>query len=233
MHTLIDEEGNMYVHTKGDFHNKKGVIREKDIKPGILKTNKETLFYCFPSTFQDQLAHITRGPAVMTPKDIGMILAYCDINKNTKIVEAGTGCGVLTSYLARISNYVTSYENNKKHYEIATKNLEQLNITATLKNKDIYEGIEETNIDLIILDLLEPANVLEHAKKALKQGGHIVAYVTNIIQAQTLVEASKKDYYHEKTLETIQRTWIIEGHKVRPEHLGLLHTGFLVFLRKI
>jgi len=169
----------------------------------------------------------------MTTKDIGIILANCDITKNTIIVEAGTGCGTLTAHLARISTNVTSYENNKKHYDIAKNNLEKLGIIATLKNQDIYEGIEETKVDIIMLDLLEPWKVLPHANKALQQGGKIVAYVTNIIQAQTLVTASKPAYYHEQTLETIQRTWIIEGQKVRPENMGLLHTGFLVFLRKI
>lgn len=234
MHILIDDEGNRYVHEKGDFHSKQGVIKEKDIQPGKIKTHTGKEFACFPATFADLLQKISRGPATMHAKDIGIIITKSGIGKTTKIVDAGTGSGVLAAYLANISNDVTTYESRKEHAAIAKKNFKLLNVNPALKEQDITNGIDERDVDVVTLDLLEPWKVVKHAKTALKPGGFLVAYCTNITQATELIGAAhKEDFLLDDVLETIQRSWKIEEKIVRPEHVGLLHTGFLVFLRKV
>jgi tRNA A58 N-methylase Trm61 len=37
---------------------------------------------------------------------------------------------------------------------------------------------------------------------------------------------------HEKTVESIVREMLVRPYGVRPQTKGLLHTGYLVFLRK-
>ena len=161
-------------------------------------------------------------------------MANICINDKSKVVEAGSGSGSLTSFLARISKNVTSYEVKKEYLEIAQKNCKALGLThVKFKNQDIKLGIDEDDLDVVILDLPEAENVLQHAEKSLKSGGFLVAYLPNTTQVTTFVEASKQfNFVCEKVVESIERNWKFEGRIARPENMGLMHTAFLVFLRR-
>lgn len=169
----------------------------------------------------------------MIPKDIGIIIANTGINKDSIVLDAGTGCGVLASFLAKLVKKAITYEKNEGFYNLSKKNFEFLNIkNIEQKNADIYEGISEKDLDLIVLDLPEPWRVLDHASKALKSGCFLVSYLPTITQVKSVVEQSKS-FFHHKTIEILEREWHIDGERVRPKNQMLGHTGFLVFLRKI
>ena len=55
--------------------------------------------------------------------------------------------------------------------------------------RDCYEGIDERDVDRVVLDLPEPWQVVPHAEEALRPGGILVAYTPSIIQAAQLREA--------------------------------------------
>jgi len=232
MKIIIDPKGNKSYWDSGDLHSLFGVIKEKDIKNGVVKSHLGKKFIVFDASFVDKLSKIKRGPAVILPKDIGLILSYTGINSKSKIVDAGAGTGNLAAFLGNISDNVISYERNKDFYNLAKNNLEFLNVKVGLKNKDIYEGIEEKDLDLITLDLNEPWKVLKHAKNSLKSGGFLVCYLPNINQVGKLVEEAK-DFYVEKVLENIEREWIVDEKRLRPKNMIIGHTGWLVFLRRI
>lgn len=232
MKVIIDRKGNWYYHKKGDFHSLYGIIKEKDLKNGIIKSNIGKEFIVFDADFSDLFNKIKRGPAIILEKDVGYIIAKTGINPESKILDAGAGCGVLSARLARISKNVTAYENNKEFLEIAKNNFEFLDVKVKLKEKDIYEGIEEKDLDLITLDLLEPWKVIPHAK-VLKSGGYLVVYVPSITQVSKFVESLDKDFILEEVIELVKRDWYVEGLKVRPKSRMIGHTGFLVFARKI
>ncbi|MBI2498732.1 methyltransferase [Candidatus Woesearchaeota archaeon] len=232
MKVIIDSKGNKHYWDGGDLHTSFGVIKEKYIRNGVVKSHLGKEFIVFDGGFVDKINKIKRGPAIMLPKDIGLILSYTGINSKSKVVDAGSGCGVLAGFLGNISKKVTSYEKNKDFFNLAKKNLEFLGIKVKLKNKDIYEGIDENDLDLITLDLNEPWKVLKHAKKSLKSGGFLVCYLPNINQVDLLVKEAM-GFYVEKVLENIEREWIVDDIRLRPKNLILGHTGFLVFLRNI
>ena len=232
MKIIIDSEGNKLLWKKGDLHTSFGVVKEDKIKNGIVETHLGKNLVIFDAHFVDLLERIERGPAIMNKKDIGTILSYTGINSKSEIVDAGTGCGILAACLGNISKNVVSYERRKDFYELAQRNLKFLGVKIKLKQKDIFDGIDEKNLDLITLDLLEPWKVVKHAQRNLKSGGFLVSYLTNINQVSQLVD-NLDGFYFEKVLETIERGWVVDGVKVRPEHQGLLHTGFLVFARRI
>ncbi|MFH1591931.1 MAG: rRNA adenine N-6-methyltransferase family protein [Candidatus Woesearchaeota archaeon] len=230
MKVVIDKKGNKYFWQKGELHTSLGVI--KDVKNGIVKSNLGNEFIVFDAGFVDKLEKIKRGPAIILKKDVGEIVAHTGISQKSKIVEGGSGCGVLAAFLGNVSDNVVSYEKNRSFFEIAKKNLEFLGVQVKLKNKDLHEGIDEKNLDLVVLDLLDPWKVFLHAKKSLKSGGFLVCYLTNINQ---VMECAKnlEGFYLEKVLENIERGWVVDGFKVRPEHNGLMHTGFLLFARRV
>lgn len=224
-----------YYWAEGDLHTNYGVVKEKDLKEhnNVVKSHKDKEFLIFDANFVDQLEKIKRGPAIMIAKDIGAVIANTGISKDSIVLDAGTGCGVTASFLARFVKKVFTYEVNKDFFNLAKKNFEFLGIeNVEQKNLDVYEGILEKDLDLIVLDLPEPWRALEHAYKSLKSGCFLVAYLPTITQVSELVSNSK-GFLHEKTLEVLEREWHVEGKKVRPKNQMLGHTGFLVFLRKV
>ena len=110
--------------------------------------------------------------------------------------------------------------------------MQLLNVKYKVKKKDIYEGIEEKNLDVITLDLPEPWRVLPHTEKSLKAGGTLVAFLPHISQVERLITEARKKFVVVKTCEVIEREWIVDPPKLRPNHQGLMHTAFLVFLRR-
>lgn len=228
MKVLVDSKGRWYFCRGDRLETKDGVV---NVKEGVVKSHLGKKFYCFNAGFADKMNKIKRGPAIMLKKDIGSILAYTGINNKSRVLDAGAGCGVLAAFLANICN-VTSYENNKEFLKIAKANFELLNVKVKLRNKDIYKGISEKNLDLVTLDLLEPWRVLKHAYKALKNGGYLVVYSPQITQAIKVIKEAK-GFILERVIENIEREWIIDEKRARPKSRMIGHTGFLVFLRKI
>ena len=182
---------------------------------------------------KSKLKKIKRGPAIMLQKDIGSILGGTCIDKDSVVLDAGSGCGVLTINLARFVKKVYSYDNRKEFLEIAKENVKKFNLkNVVFKNKDVYEEIKERDLDLITLDLKEPWKALDNCRKALKDKGELVVYSPQITQVKELID-SLNGFEVVEVKEVNERNWVVDERRCRPEHTGLMHTGFLVFLRKI
>ena len=237
---LIDKSKKYYIEdlTK-DFHSQDGVIAKKDLKKkdgSKILSNTKKEFSIFTSSFIDDYKRIRRGAQIITLKDIGPILAYTGINKNSKVVDAGAGSGALSCYLAHFCKEITTYELRDDFYKIVKENIKKLGLkNIKIKKKNIHQGIDEKDIDLVTLDLPDPWNAIDVAAKALKVGGFLVSYSPTIPQVMDFMNTiSKKDnFIHLDTMEVMERKWDVDGRKVRPKSHGLGHTGFLSFCRKI
>src|SRR5690606_5834966 len=98
--------------------------------------------------------------------------------------------------------------------------------------RDIYEGIDEDDLDRVVLDLPEPWQVVPHANERLRPGGIVVAYTPSITQAVQFREAlGDHRFRFAETTEILRRTWHIDGAAVRPDHRMVAHTGFLTQAR--
>ncbi len=184
--------------------------------------------------FLEKLKKIRRGPAIILQKDVGVILANTNIDKNSIVLDAGSGCGVLTANLARFVKKVYSYDNRKEFLEIASENIKKFRLRdVVFKNKDVFDKIDEKNLDLITLDIKDSWKALGNCKKSLKKYGELVVYLPNITQVHEFVNKLDKNFKLEKVIENIQREWVVDERRARPENIGILHTGFLVFVKKI
>lgn len=177
-----------------------------------------------------------RGPQVILLKDAAMMAAYSGLESGDKVVDAGTGSGWLAAYLAKVvapNGKVTTYERRKEFIKIAKKNFELFNLkNIKIKNKDIYDGITEKNLDLITLDLQEPFKIIPYAEKALKKDGYLVVYSPQITQVIEFVNRAEKSKLKvEKIIEVMEREWKVKGKVARPEFQQLGHTGFLTFVK--
>jgi len=186
--------------------------------------------FIYPKTYKK----LRRGPQVILPKDIGIIIAFSGIDKNSVCVDAGTGSGWLTVSLARICKRVYSYEIRDDFLRIAEHNINSLGLdNVMLKNGDVFKRIDEKEIDLVTLDLPSSEKALRNAKKALRQGGTVVGYLPHMEQVKKYVaklEALKfVDIY---TVEVIVRDILVRKEGTRPSTKGIWHTAYLVFARK-
>lgn len=180
------------------------------------------------------LSKLKRGPQVVLPKDIGMVLAYSGVGKESLCVDAGTGSGWLAISLANVSKRVVSYEVREEFAEIARKNAKRAGVeNLEIKLRSVLEGIEEKEIDLVTLDLANSDGAVLHAHGALKKGGVLVGYLPHVEQVRKFVEACGKAGFAEiSTVEGIVREYLVREAGMRPENTGLTHTAYLVFARK-
>jgi len=192
-------------------------------------------------TLSEYVLKMPRGAQVLYPKDLGVIVQWADIYPGARVFEAGTGSGALTMTLLRAvgeRGHVVSYESREDFARTAMKNIERYLgpvPNLTLRQKDAYEGIEEADLDRVVLDLPEPWQVVPHAATALRSGGVYLSYVPTIPQVMQTVEAlhRAKVFSMIQTFETLLRTWNIEGRSVRPDHRMVAHSGFLTVARKV
>ncbi len=175
-----------------------------------------------------------RGPQVVLPKDIGLIMAYAGISKDSVCVDAGTGSGWLALSLARVTKHVYSYDVRKEFIQIAEDNRELLGIdNITFKNKDVTKKIDETDVDLVTFDFQNSDKGLGNAKKALKKGGVVMGYLPNTEQVRVFVkQLNKLKFADVHAVEMILRDLLVREEGVRPSTKGVWHTGYLVFARK-
>jgi tRNA (adenine57-N1/adenine58-N1)-methyltransferase len=103
-----------------------------------------------------------------------------------------------------------------------------------LKKRDVKKGFDRKNVDLVTLDLQHPEKIIHHAYKALKIGGWLVVYSPTVDELINVVKRIKKikGFSEIKIVENIVREWKTE-RTIRPKTMGLMHTGFLVFSRKV
>ncbi len=220
-----------------NFHTPFGTLAKEDLQSSkeTIKSDKGELFTAIIPSFADLYQHLQRGPQIMIQKDIGLILAKTGVNATSRIIDAGGGSGSLCLSLANVCKEIFVYEVNPEHFDVVQKNIKLFGFTnVTLKQENVYKGIDETDIDLVTFDLPEPWLALEHAEKALKTGGWLVVYLPNLLQVKEFLDATKKTKIHVlETLELIERKWKIEEKIMRPEFEMLGHTGFLTFARKL
>ncbi|MCL5100348.1 MAG: methyltransferase domain-containing protein [Candidatus Marsarchaeota archaeon] len=183
--------------------------------------------FIYPSFYRK----LKRGPQVILPKDIGLILAYSYIDKESVCVDAGTGSGWLTLSLARLCKHVYSYDIRNDFIEIAKKNMLMHNVSnVTFKEMDVTKKIEEKNVDLVTLDLPNSEKALKNAKKALKEGGRVVGYTPNTEQAKKFVlKLNSLGFNDVYTVENIVRDMLVREEGTRPSTKGIWHTAYLTF----
>ncbi len=222
-----------------DYHTEYGVVAKEDLakKDGsLIQSKKGREFILLTPNFLDSYKRIKRQPQTIPLKDIGLIIAETGIGKNSVVVDAGAGSGALSCFLANIVKEVITYEVREDFLSTVKENILALNLqNIKVKHKDIYEGIDEENVDLVTFDLPEPWRALKEAEKALKINGFLVCYNITVPQLIDFIEevVKNKAFLHEKTIEVITREWEIDKRRVRPKTQMLGHSGFLTFVRKI
>jgi len=201
------------------------------------RSTRGMVFTALRPTITDFILKMPRGAQVIYPKDIGPILILADIFPGARVLESGLGSGALSTGMLRAGAEITGYEIREDFEAKARENVARFLGAESLERydthvRDVYEGIGETDLDRIVLDLPEPWQVVPHAETALRPGGIFLAYTPSIIQVSQLhdaLEESKLGFA--ETVEVLNRGWHVQGTAVRPDHRMVGHTGFLTHAR--
>lgn len=241
---LLDSKARRYLITLaegGQFHSHSGFITHEQLigqaEGVVVRTASGARYTAVRPTLSDFVLKMPRGAQVIYPKDLGPILLLADIFPGARVLEAGVGSGALSMTLLRAGAEVVGYELREDFAARARENVRafvgaEASERYRVEIRDVYEGIDETDLDRVVLDLPEPWRVVKHAAESLHAGGILVSYVPSIIQVSQLRDAlADSPFGMAETLEVLLRTWHVEGTAVRPDHRMVAHTGFLTAAR--
>jgi tRNA (adenine57-N1/adenine58-N1)-methyltransferase len=230
------------VEAEKSFHTHKGYIQLGDLigkEYGTrIASSMGIEFVALKPTLRDHIFKTSRRTQISYPKDISLIIMYSGIGPGSRVVEAGTGTGALTSAIAHYikpSGRVYTYEVRQEFQKNAKKNLERAGLLdyVELKEGDVTESIEEKDLDAVILDMATPWLVVPHAYIALKGSGVLVSFSPTIDQVVKVVEALRENgFVGIETVEILMRFMQVERGKTRPQTVMTGHTGYLTFARK-
>lgn len=227
-----------------ELHTDKGYVRLGELiglKYGSShKTSLGVEFRVLKPTLMDLVLKVPRKTQIIYPKDSGFILLLSGVGPGSRVVEAGTGSGALTMVLAyhvRPNGKVYSYEVNREYLDSARRVLERAGLIGyvELKRKDVRKGIDEVDVDSVILDMPDPWNVLEPAHKSLRSSGTLIAFVPTTNQVEKLANAMREHggYMEPEAYEIMLRQYKTRRGEIRPYTWMVGHTGYIVFTRKV
>jgi tRNA (adenine57-N1/adenine58-N1)-methyltransferase len=192
-------------------------------------------------TYAQLIPSLPRRAQPIYPKDVGPILLWGDICPGALVVEVGTGPGALTLALLRAvgpGGRLVSYEVRDDFATLARDNVARFHGPApnwTLRIADAVAGLEEREVDRLVIDLAEPWQLLPAAAEALRPGAVVTAFVPTALQVKQAVDAFRSHgrFGAVETVETLLRFWHVRERSVRPAHRMVAHTGFLIFARRL
>ena len=163
---LVDTKFNKYFINTGaktDKYKGVGVVNPADfvgMEYGKKTKIKDKEFWIFKPSLMDKLQGLKRKAQVILPRDSAHIIINCSIESGHVVLEAGIGSGSLTIALSNAvapNGKVISYELREDFIEHALKNLRTMDMDkfVLIKNKDVTQGIDEKDLDAVILDMHE------------------------------------------------------------------------------
>lgn len=225
------------------FHTSHGAVDLGSLigKPFGIKIRNEANreFWIYKPILHDHILKSKRSSQIIYPKDSAIIILFSGIGPGSVVIESGIGSAGLTMALAnavRPDGKIHAYEIREDFIEISKKNLVRVGMDpyVDIKKGDATEGFSERNVDVIILDLATPWDVIPVAHGSLKPSGILVSYSPTIDQVDKAVHALLTNNFGDiHTIECLIREWQVQKNKVRPLGRMVAHTGFITFARKL
>ncbi|HEY6473774.1 MAG TPA: tRNA (adenine-N1)-methyltransferase [Acidimicrobiales bacterium] len=243
---LIDAKDRRYLITLAPgamFHTHAGIVAHDDLigscEGRTITGSTGRSFLVLRPTLSDVVLKMPRGAQVIYPKDLGAILIAADIGPGQRVLEAGVGSGALSMTVLRAGASVVGYELREDFAARARANVAAAlgpDAPYRVEIRDVTQGIDERDLDRVLLDMPVPHKVVAAAGEALRLGGILLAYLPTINQTALLraaLDDPESPFGLAETQEIIRRTWHVEARSVRPDHRMVGHTGFLTTARRI
>lgn len=224
------------------FQSHHGVIPHEDLNNILwgsrIQSHLGKVFIILQPALDDLIRALPRKTQILYPKDIGYIIVTMGIGPGTKIIEAGTGSGGLTTALAFAvgeEGKVVSYDIEEKYTKVAQENLALfgLDTRVSFKIRDIKTGFDEEDSHAVFLDLPNPDEYISVIRNSLISGGHFGCFLPTTNQVSDLITALKKqNFSFIEVSEILHRYYKTSATRLRPVDRMVGHTGYLIFARK-
>lgn len=225
------------------FHCHLGVIQHDDLmdKPfgsTVLTAQGRPILLLDPS-LSDLMTQIKRGTQIIYPKDAAYLVHRLSLRDGSRVVEAGSGSGGLTTALAwavASTGVVYTYEMRPEVYQLARRNLERTGLLDYVQmfQQSIEEGFRQTQVDALFLDVRQPWNYFEQVRATLRPGGHFGSLVPTTNQVSQMLRSMEQVGFADIAVEELLlRRYKTVPDRLRPEDQMVAHTGFLIFGRLI
>lgn len=229
-----------YLCEPGDeLHTDLGILSVPDtVTAGdTIETHIGNAFHVRRLRNRDLFNHFERTGAPLLPRDIGLIIGLTGIQSGDRVLDAGTGSGVLAAYLGRIGATVESFERNDDFAAVARENMALAEVTdnVTIRAEDVVDAAPSlaSEFDVITLDMENAPAIVEQANQLLTPGGALGVYSPFVEAAKAVVTAAEETGLSDiVTYETIQREMDFDDRGSRPTTRGVGHTGYLTFAHR-
>ncbi|GAB3685136.1 tRNA (adenine-N1)-methyltransferase [Salinarchaeum chitinilyticum] len=253
MHVLLVRDGREYLLAPGEtLETDLGVLEvpEDPTSGETIETHIGEPFTVRRPRLPDFFDHFERTGAPMMPRDAGLVLGETGAGAGDRVLDAGTGTGVLAAYLANAGADVLTYERDEEFAENARENFERADLAdrVEVRTGDLTEEIDELiadasvadiddaeadPFDVLTLDTEDAPAVVERAPDLLVDGGALAVYSPFVEATREVVQAARAaDLREIRARETIQRDLDVDERGTRPSTRGVGHTGYLVFARR-
>jgi tRNA (adenine57-N1/adenine58-N1)-methyltransferase len=180
---------------------------------------------------------LARGAQVIRPQDAARIAHLTGIGPGTNVVEGGVGSGALTAYLAHLvgpEGQIVAVDNRKDHIATARSNLERAGLAEQVRfvHGDLAEVDREC--DAVLIDVPEPETTIPAVERSLTPGGRACFYSPLVEQvAATRRSLQERPFTALRTVEVLERDWIVHEGGSRPDFDMLGHTGFATVATRV
>ncbi len=224
-----------------EFGTDLGVLEvPEDVDPGeTLETHLGDEFRVRRLRGPDLFHHFERTGAPMVPRDVGLVLGETGVSTGDRVLDAGTGTGVLSAFVARAGATVVTYERNADFAEVARENMALAGVAdrVEVRTGDVADDLEslvasEDPFDVLTLDTGDAPTVVERAPELLLEGGFVAVYSPFVEASREVVETAREVGLSDvRTRETIQREMDFDDRGSRPSTAPVGHTGYLTVAR--
>jgi len=235
---LFVHDDREYLLAPGDtLETDLGVLEvPEDVVPGeAVETHLGTTFTARRLRGPDLFHHLDRTGAPMMPRDVGLVIGHAGVGSGDRVLDAGTGTGVLAAALGRIGASVVTYERDADFADNARENMRLAGVDGAVdvRTGDLTDNLTElSGFDVLTLDTEDAADVVAHAPSLLVRGGFVAVYSPFVEDTRGVVEQARVvGLEGVRTLETIQREMDFDDRGSRPSTAGVGHTGYLTFAR--
>ncbi len=251
---IVDDRGRKHVlRLRAGYkthHGRTGLVHHDWIlgrPPGLRLNGPQGEDYiCVRPTLEDYVLKVLdRHTQVIYPKDLGSLLTRGNLFSGARALEAGLGSGAAALLFRRFlgsEGELVSYEKREEFADRTSRMLEEFDrlyghslATHRIEVRDVYDGIAETDLDAVLLDVPEPHRATFFAAEALRPNGSLLCWLPTVLQVFDLVQHlhAVPVWAEVFVTETLMRPWTVSPQSIRPSQTMVAHTGFLISARRV